>query len=70
MRALLYEGAILGNECLQAAAERCAGVANLALVSAAHRCRMECFGAAKLGIELFWAWPYKTLQMLFSSGWS
>ena len=46
-RALLYEGAIIGNERLQAAAERCAGVANLALVSAAHPRRMEPFRAAK-----------------------
>jgi hypothetical protein len=69
MRALLYEGAISGNDRLQAAAERGAGVANLALVSAAHRRRMESFRAAKFGMELPWAWPYKTLHMLYSSGW-
>ena len=69
MRALLYEGAILGNERLQAAAERCAGVANLALVSAAHRRRMESFRAAKLGMELPWVWPYKMRHMLYSNGW-
>ena len=69
MKALLYEGAISGNDGLQAAAERCAGVENLALVSAAHRRRMECFRAAKFGMELPWASTYKTLQILFSSGW-
>ena len=57
MRALLYEGAISGNDYLQAAAERSAGVANLAQVSAAHRRRMETFRAAKFGMELPWAWP-------------
>ena len=69
MRALLYEGAISGNEHLQAAAERGAGVANLALVSAAHRRRMESFRAAKFGMELQWAWPDKMHHMLYSSGW-
>ena len=41
----------------------------LALVSAAHRRRMEFIRAAKFGMELPWAWPYKTLQMLYSNGW-
>ena len=68
MRALLYEGAISGNNRLQAAAERSAGVANLALVSAAHHRRMESFRAAQFGMELPWAWPYKTLLMMYSSG--
>ena len=69
MRALIYKGAILGKVRLQAAAERGTGVANLALVRAAHRRRMERFRAAKFGMELPWAWPYKTLLMLHFSGW-
>ena len=69
MRALLYEGAISGNDSLQAAVERGAGMANLALVSVAHRRRMEFFRAAKFGTELPWAWPYKMLQMLYSNRW-
>ena len=48
MRALLYEGAISSNERLKAAGERGAE-ANLALVSAAHRRRLESFRAAKFG---------------------
>ena len=69
MRALLYESPISGNNRLQAAAKRGADVANLALVSAAHCRRLESFRAAKFGMELPWAWPYKTHHMLYSSGW-
>ena len=55
MRALLYEGAISGNDRLQAVVKRGARVANLALVSATHRRQMEFFRAAKFGMELPWA---------------